>query len=156
MFLAMRSPFNPSRRAETIEETAEMVTANGGVGIPIQVDHLDAAQVQLLATRIGAEQGHLDILVNDVWGGDSLTEWGKPFWELSLAKGWALFERAVHSHLLTSRHLVPKRCNALHNAKRLIRNAVGRRSHAPITQQQPRSERYSKIRHHQGRVRGKK
>ncbi len=94
-------------RPETIEETAELVAQAGGKGIAVQVDHTEEDQVKDLFERVKAEQGKLDILVNDVWGGDSLIEWGKPFWELDMAQGWRLLERSVYSHLLTSRHAVP-------------------------------------------------
>jgi NAD(P)-dependent dehydrogenase (short-subunit alcohol dehydrogenase family) len=94
-------------RPESIEETAEMVTAYGGVGIPMQVDHTVEAQVQALFNRVKSEQGRLDILVNDVWGGDELTEWGTPFWELSLDKGLLMLQRAVHTHIITSRYGAP-------------------------------------------------
>src|SRR5919106_3472795 len=65
-------------RPETIEETAELVTDAGGVGIAVPVDHLDAGQVQALVERIDAEQGRLHVLVNDVWGGELLFEWNAP------------------------------------------------------------------------------
>ncbi len=94
-------------RPETIEETAEMVTARGGVGIYAQVDHTVGDQVEALFERIEKEQGQLDVLVNDVWGGDELTEWGKPFWQLSLDKGLLMLERAINSHIITSRYGVP-------------------------------------------------
>lgn len=94
-------------RPETIEETAELVTAAGGYGIAVQVDHCDEAQVSALAARIRAEQGRLDILVNDIWGGDELTEWGRPFWELDIDKGLLMQQRAVFTHVITARHLVP-------------------------------------------------
>ena len=94
-------------RPETIEETAELVTAAGGRGIAVRTDHTVEAEVERLFARVREEQGRLDVLVNDVWGGDALTEWGKPFWELSTAQGLALLERAVHSHIVTSRHGVP-------------------------------------------------
>ncbi len=94
-------------RRETIEETAEMVTAYGGVGIPVQTDHLQEDQVQALFARVKAEQGKLDILVNDVWGGDEFQEWGKPFWELDIHKGFAMRERAINTHIITSRYGVP-------------------------------------------------
>ncbi len=94
-------------RPETIEETAEQVTAGGGVGLAVQVDHLVEAQVQALCARIQAEQGRLDILVNDIWGGDPLTEWGRPFWELNCEQGLRLQRAAVHAHILTSRHAAP-------------------------------------------------
>ena len=94
-------------RPETIEETAELVTAAGGRGIAVRIDHTVEAEVERLFARVRAEQGRLDVLVNDVWGGDALTEWVKPFWELSTAQGLELLERAVHSHIITSRHGVP-------------------------------------------------
>lgn len=94
-------------RPETIEETAELVSQHGGTGIPVQVDHTVEAQVQALFARIKAEQGKLDIVVNDVWGGDALTEWNTPFWEHSLANGLLMQQRAVHSHIITSRYAAP-------------------------------------------------
>lgn len=94
-------------RSETIEETAEMVTAHGGEGHFMQVDHTDEKQVRALFERIDAEQGRLDILVNDVWGGDALTEWGTPFWKLDLDKGWKMLRQAIDSHIITSRYGVP-------------------------------------------------
>ncbi len=104
---AVGRPFDLARRPETIEETAEMVAARGGSGIAVRVDHTQPDQVRALFERIRAEQGRLDVLVNDVWGGDDLTEWGTPFWELSLEKGLAMLERAVHSHIITSRYGAP-------------------------------------------------
>ena len=94
-------------RPETIEETAELVTEEGGRGIAIQVDHTIEPQVEALFARISAEQSRLDILVNDIWGGDALTEWGAPFWKLSTSQGLTMLERAVHSHIITSRHGAP-------------------------------------------------
>ena len=94
-------------RPETIEETAEMVTAEGGRGVAVRVDHTVEEEVEHLFERVRAEQGRLDVLVNDVWGGDALTEWGSPFWELSIAQGQELLERAVHSHIVASRHGAP-------------------------------------------------
>jgi NAD(P)-dependent dehydrogenase (short-subunit alcohol dehydrogenase family) len=96
-----------SGRPETIDETAEMVTARGGKGIPVQVDHTVEEQVSALFARIRREVRRLDVLVNDVWGGDDLTEWGKPFWKLSMEKGLLMLQRAVHSHIITSRYGAP-------------------------------------------------
>jgi NAD(P)-dependent dehydrogenase (short-subunit alcohol dehydrogenase family) len=93
-------------RPETIEETAEMVAAHGGVGIPVQVDHNREDQVEALFRRVRDEQGRLDVLVNNFWGGLQVTEFGKPFWELSLDKGRQMMEH-LHSHLLTSQRAVP-------------------------------------------------
>ncbi len=91
-------------RSETIEETADLVDAAGGSGVPMRVDHTEPAQVQSLIARIRKEQdGRLDILVNDVWGGDDLTAWGKRFWEQSLDNGLLMLRQAIHSHIITSR-----------------------------------------------------
>lgn len=95
-------------RPETIDETAEMVSARGGSGIPVQVDHTVPEQVQALFERIDQEQnGQLDILVNDIWGGDALTDWSKPFWEHSLEDGLKMQRQAIWTHLITSRYGVP-------------------------------------------------
>ncbi len=95
-------------RPETIEETAEMVTAAGGHGIALQVDHLVPERVGQLIETIGREQdGRLDILVNDIWGGDPLTDWDVPFWEHNLDDGLLLHRLAVHTHIITSWYAAP-------------------------------------------------
>ncbi len=98
-------------RPETIEETAEMVThagdESGGKGIALQVDHLEHEQVKALVDRIESEQGRLDILVNDIWGGEFLTEWYKPVWEHSLEKGLHLLRLAIDTHIITSHYVLP-------------------------------------------------
>lgn len=96
-----------ARRPETIEETAEMVTARGGRGIAAEVDHTSDAQVEALIARVKKEQGRLDVLVNDVWGGDTLTEFGKPFWKVSLENGRKMLDRAVFSHVVTTHFAAP-------------------------------------------------
>lgn len=95
------------QRPETIEETAEKVTALGGVGIPVRVDHTIEDEVKALFKRVKKEQGRLDVLVNDIWGGDVLTEWGKSFWNMSLDKGFLMMDRAIRAHIITSRWGVP-------------------------------------------------
>ena len=94
-------------RSETIEETAEMVTGEGGRGVWVRTDHTVEAEVERLFHRVRADEGRLDVLVNDIWGGDALTEWGSPFWALSTSQGQALLEQAVQSHIITSRHGAP-------------------------------------------------
>jgi NAD(P)-dependent dehydrogenase (short-subunit alcohol dehydrogenase family) len=104
-----RAGRSPMGRPETIEETAEMVSAEGGVGIAVRVDHTRPGEVAALFRRVAEEQdGRLDLLVNDVWGGDPLTEWGKPFWQHSLAKGLRMQRLAVTTHLITSWHAAPQ------------------------------------------------
>jgi len=94
-------------RAETIEDTAELVGAAGGTGIAMRVDHLVPAEVEAAVARIRSEHGRLDILVNDVWGGEHLFEWNKPVWEHDLANGLKLLRNAVDTHLITAHHALP-------------------------------------------------
>ena len=96
-------------RTETIEETAALVTQLGGHGIPVQVDHRDEAQVEALFARVEAEQGRLDILVNDIWGGDwfVLKMWNKPMWAIDIADVEPLYRTAIFTHIITSRYGAP-------------------------------------------------
>jgi NAD(P)-dependent dehydrogenase (short-subunit alcohol dehydrogenase family) len=94
-------------RPETIEETAELVSAAGGEGIAVEVDHLDPQQVAALVERIDSEQGRLDVLVNDIWGAEHLFEWNKPVWEHDLDQGLRLLRLAIDTHLITSHHALP-------------------------------------------------
>jgi NAD(P)-dependent dehydrogenase (short-subunit alcohol dehydrogenase family) len=96
------------RRPETIEETAEEVTARGGQGIPVRADLTVPEEAEALFARVNQEQnGRLDILVNDIWGGDMLMEWGKPFWEQSLTHGLQMQKQAVSAHLATAYYAAP-------------------------------------------------
>lgn len=94
-------------RPETIEDTADLVTAAGGHGIAVPTDHLDPAQVKALVDRIAEEQNRLDVLVNDVWGGENLFEWESPVWEHDLDNGLRLLRLAVETHAITSHHALP-------------------------------------------------
>lgn len=99
---------SPMRRPETIEQTADLVNELGGIGIPVRVDHTDELDVRRLFERVKEEQGgRLDVLVNDVWGGDPLTEWDTPFWDQDVNQGWQIQRQAVYSHVITSRYGVP-------------------------------------------------
>ena len=91
-------------RPETIHETAEIVTARGGRGIAVQVDHTQPEQV----ARLFEQVGEFDILVNDIWGGDELTEWGKKLWETKLEDGLTMIDRAIKTHIITSHHGIPR------------------------------------------------
>ena len=105
---AARSDYD---RPETIEETAELVTDLGGNGVAEVLDHLDADQVQGLADRIRRDHGHIDVLVNDIWGAELLkggpSEWDTPIWELDLDTGLRILRLAIDTHLITSHHLLP-------------------------------------------------
>jgi NAD(P)-dependent dehydrogenase (short-subunit alcohol dehydrogenase family) len=103
-----RSEYN---RPETIEETAELVTRLGGVGVPAAADHLDPEQVGALSRRIRDEHGRIDVLVNDIWGSERLkggpAEWGRPIWVHDLDKGLRILRLAIDTHLITSHCLLP-------------------------------------------------
>ena len=94
-------------RPETIEDTAAQVNAAGGVGIAVAVDHLEPAAVESLVQRIDDEQGRLDILVNDIWGGENLIEWDTPVWAHNLDSGLRMLHVAVDTHLVTSHFALP-------------------------------------------------
>ncbi|GGV37082.1 SDR family oxidoreductase [Streptomyces spectabilis] len=97
------------RPAETVEQTADLVTAAGGEGIAVMVDHLQDAQVRELVARIERDHGRLDILVNVIWGGDHLVEYGKKvrMWEHDLDKGRRMLRLGVESHFVTSHYALP-------------------------------------------------
>ncbi|MFG2141303.1 SDR family oxidoreductase [Streptomyces sp. NPDC048650] len=111
------------RPSETIEETAELVTAAGaaarrtstesggrrvaGTGIAVPTDHLDPSQVKALTERIDREQGRLDVLVNSVWGGDHLLEFDTKLWDLDLANGLRMFRLGIDSHVITGHFALP-------------------------------------------------
>jgi NAD(P)-dependent dehydrogenase (short-subunit alcohol dehydrogenase family) len=98
-------------RPETIEETAELVTSLGGHGVPFVVDHLDVGQVMRFADQIRDRHGHIDILVNDIWGAEQLKggppDWNRPIWEVDLQKGLRILRLAIDTHLITSHYLLP-------------------------------------------------
>jgi len=93
-----------SNRPETIHETADIVSARGGRGIAVRVDHTVPSEVAALFERVG----EFDILVNDIWGGDDLIEWGKKLWETTLDNGLTLIDRAIKTHIITSYHGLPR------------------------------------------------
>ncbi|WP_225828886.1 SDR family oxidoreductase [Streptomyces naphthomycinicus] len=101
---ARRSEYD---RPETIEDTADLVTAAGGEGIAVPVDHLDRSAVRDLVDRIAGEQGRLDVLVNDIWGGEKLFEWDTPVWEHDLDNGLRLLRLSVETHAVTSHYALP-------------------------------------------------
>ncbi|GAA2443401.1 SDR family oxidoreductase [Streptomyces macrosporus] len=95
------------RPTETIEGTAELVTAAGGTGVAVPTDHLEPERVRALVERIDRDHGRLDVLVNDVWGGDHLLDFDTKVWEVDLAKGLRMLRLGVETHLVTSHHALP-------------------------------------------------
>lgn len=100
---AGRSEIN---RPETIEETGELIDGVGN-GIGVVVDHEQPEAVSALVDRIGREQGRLDILINDIFGGDRYADWDHPLWETDLAGGLRMLRMGVDTHLITARYAIP-------------------------------------------------
>ncbi|MGH3290745.1 MAG: SDR family oxidoreductase [Trebonia sp.] len=94
-------------RPETIEETGELIRAAGGAGRALVADHEDPAAVAELAAAIERDHGRLDVLVNDIFGGDRYAEWDKPLWEHDWAGGLRMLQMGVHTHLITCRAAIP-------------------------------------------------
>ncbi|HEY5947570.1 MAG TPA: SDR family NAD(P)-dependent oxidoreductase [Kofleriaceae bacterium] len=94
----------------TIEDVADEVTAAGGRGIAVRCDHSDAAQVRELVARVEREQGHIDLLVNNAWGGhETLTHAAldAPFWEQSLDHWQSMFDHGVRNHVIACHAIAP-------------------------------------------------
>jgi NAD(P)-dependent dehydrogenase (short-subunit alcohol dehydrogenase family) len=94
-------------RPETIEETGELMSLAGGEGSAVVVDHEDPAAVADLVASIERDQGRLDLLVNDIFGGDRYMEWDKPLWEHDWSGGLRMLQMGVHTHLITCRAAIP-------------------------------------------------
>jgi NAD(P)-dependent dehydrogenase (short-subunit alcohol dehydrogenase family) len=94
-------------RPETIEETAELIVADGGSAVAVRTDHCDEAEVAALAARLKRDEGRLDILVNDIWGGDELIGWDQKFWQIDMGVARRLLDQAMFTHLITARHMAP-------------------------------------------------
>lgn len=90
----------------TIDETAEAVTARGGLGIPVRVDHGVESEVEALFERVRAERGRLDLLVNNAWGGhDHARDIGLvPFWEMPTAMWDDMLTGGARLGLITSKY----------------------------------------------------
>ncbi|WP_194283101.1 SDR family oxidoreductase [Saccharothrix syringae] len=97
---------SPIGRDETIEETAELVTAAGGRGIAVRCDFTEPADVDAFRARVEAEGRGLHVLVDDVWGGEQDTQFGV-FWEQDLDKQLRLWRNSVQAHLVTLHRLLP-------------------------------------------------
>ncbi|MEU3919843.1 SDR family oxidoreductase [Streptomyces sp. NPDC029004] len=95
------------RATETIEETAELVTAAGGEGIAVPTDHLEPGQVRALVGRIERDHGRLDILVNDIWGGNFLLDFNTKMWDVELDRGLRMLDLGAKSHIITSSIALP-------------------------------------------------
>lgn len=102
-----RGSASPMRRAETIEETAELVDAAGGTGVPVRCDFTSVSDVDALRARVEADHGRLDVLVDDVWGGDPFVQFGTPFWESDLDRALGVVRNGLETHLIALHRLLP-------------------------------------------------
>ncbi|MCL6604593.1 MAG: SDR family oxidoreductase [Paenibacillus sp.] len=94
-------------RPETIEETEEMIRNVGGEGVAIRTDHLDPEEVRSLIQQIDDRHHRLDILVNDIFGGDRYSEWDKRLWEHDLNGGLKMMRMGIDTHLITLYYALP-------------------------------------------------
>ena len=94
-------------RPETIEQTGELMRAAGGDGQALRVDHLDAGQVRALVNRIAGQRGRLDVLVNDIFGGDRYAQADKPLWQHDLPGGLRMLRMGIDTHLITCATAIP-------------------------------------------------
>ena len=104
---SVRGKPSPYGRPETIEETAQLVTVAGGIGVAVRVDHTVEHEVQNLFKRVDQDQGRLDILVNCVAGQDPMLGGPASFWETDLSHGSDVLRQTVLSHLITAKHAAP-------------------------------------------------
>ena len=102
---SVRGRPSPYGRAETIDETAEMIAAAGGTAIALPVDHTVEREVESLIARIMSDRGRLDILVDSVAGEDPLMrQWGS-FWTTDLTRADDVLRQALVSHIITAKHV---------------------------------------------------
>lgn len=94
-------------RPETIEETGDMMAGTGGEGQALRVDHLDIESVGNLVQKIRKEKGRLDILVNDIFGGDRYAEWNKGIWKHDLKNGLRMLRMGIDTHIITLSKAIP-------------------------------------------------
>lgn len=94
-------------RPETIDETAALIERQGGRAVAVRVDHTREEEVAKLAARIQSDAGRVDVLVNSIWGADSMIDWSKRFWEVDLANIRAYLDQTLISHVITCRHIAP-------------------------------------------------
>jgi NAD(P)-dependent dehydrogenase (short-subunit alcohol dehydrogenase family) len=93
----------------TIEETAEIISARGGTGIPVRCDHTTDSDAEELFRRVHCEQGRIDVLVNNAWGGYEQHDhqnFSAPFHTQPLRHWEGMFTAGVRAALVASRFAV--------------------------------------------------
>lgn len=99
-----RSTGSEMKRPETIEDTAELVERAGGQAVAVRCDFTSVSDVDALRDRIG---DRLDILVDDVWGGDPFLDFDHAYWESDLDNALYMVRNAVDTHLIALHRLLP-------------------------------------------------
>jgi NAD(P)-dependent dehydrogenase (short-subunit alcohol dehydrogenase family) len=94
-------------RPETLDQTVALIEQAGGRAIAVRVDHTVEDEVAGLAARVRKDAGRIDVLVDSIWGADSMLAWGRPFWDVDLSQVRAYLDQTLVSHIITSRHLAP-------------------------------------------------
>ncbi len=94
-------------RPETIEETGDLMMSIGGQGCALRVDHLDVEAVRGLVDRIRSDQGRLDVVVNNIFGGDRYAQWATPIWDHDLDGGLRMLRMGVETHIITAALALP-------------------------------------------------
>jgi NAD(P)-dependent dehydrogenase (short-subunit alcohol dehydrogenase family) len=104
---SMRTNRSPYNRPETVEETAEMISAAGGSAAALRVDHTVEEEVESLFQRVERERGRLDVLVNSIAGEDPLMAQWCSFWKTDLTNADAALRQSLLSHIITAKHAAP-------------------------------------------------
>lgn len=124
-----RGGTSPTGRPETIEDAAEEVTARGGRGIPVRCNHAEEVQVRALFDKVRAEQGRLDLLVSNAWGGYEREVRVAPFWTLDPAHFDLMIKAGLRAHLLSVQRAAPLLIDTGNALVVLTTWAVGRNYH---------------------------
>lgn len=96
-----------TQRKGTVDSVLKEIKMLGGVGAAIRCDHTNDQETAAAIQQISTEQGRLDILVNNVWGGNELFIENKPFWELPTEHWHNMFEAGVRAQLMTNYYAIP-------------------------------------------------
>jgi NAD(P)-dependent dehydrogenase (short-subunit alcohol dehydrogenase family) len=98
---------SPYGRPETIDETADMINAAGGIAIPLRVDHTVESEVEALFKRVDRKHRRLDVVVNSIAGEEPMMgQWGS-FWKTDLKHADAIFRQSLLSHIITAKYAAP-------------------------------------------------
>jgi NAD(P)-dependent dehydrogenase (short-subunit alcohol dehydrogenase family) len=101
---SVRGRPSPYARPETIDETAAMIKAAGGIAIARRVDHTNEKAVRALFRRILRAHGRIDFVVDSVAGEDPLMRKYGLFWQAELKRADVIFRQGLTSRIITAKH----------------------------------------------------